>query len=63
MLLAHYVSLQDGGFLNSYFGTEHVTYVSHVFNADQIVLAVPRNRRAWRMEVLPPAPTMSVVSI
>ena len=43
----------DGGFLNSYFSGPHaVTYVSFVFNADQILLSVPRNRRAWHTDEL-----------
>eukprot|EP00667_Euglena_gracilis_P018120 EG_transcript_19202 len=41
----------DGGFLNSYF-VDRCTYLSYRYNADQIVLSLPRNRRAWRVEDL-----------
>eukprot|EP01012_Entosiphon_sulcatum_P003562 TRINITY_DN1117_c0_g1_i1.p1 TRINITY_DN1117_c0_g1~~TRINITY_DN1117_c0_g1_i1.p1 ORF type:complete len:320 (-),score=38.35 TRINITY_DN1117_c0_g1_i1:729-1688(-) len=43
----------DGGFLNIFFPrTSHVTRLSFIFNADQITLAIPRNKIAYQLEKL-----------
>eukprot|EP00995_Heteronema_vittatum_P000626 NODE_1084_length_1073_cov_170.395508_g753_i0.p1 GENE.NODE_1084_length_1073_cov_170.395508_g753_i0~~NODE_1084_length_1073_cov_170.395508_g753_i0.p1 ORF type:complete len:336 (+),score=43.20 NODE_1084_length_1073_cov_170.395508_g753_i0:51-1058(+) len=39
----------DGGFLNSYFAKSDVTRLPFKYNADQIVMALPRNRNAFTL--------------